>query len=244
MVNFCTSCSCNTATGQKNKLTANYPDYLKKKSMRSCYGKLRIVVLLLGCMVVSAAFLPVKRLSYATIPKRILFVGNSLTYTNDLPALVVAVAAKKGIAVETGMLAYPNYALPDHWEGGKLQQMLASGHFDFVVVQQGPSSQEEGRQMLMEYGKKIKALCDQHQSKLAFYMVWPAFSNYQMFDGVIKNYSDVASATNSILCPVGKVWKAHIDSSRDPSYYGPDMFHPSQKGSEVAAEVICRSLFE
>jgi len=210
--------------------------------MRSRDRKLNIV-LLLGCMVVSAAFLPVNRSFHATAPKRILFVGNSLTYTNDLPALVVAAAAKKGIAVETGMLAYPDYALQDHWEDGKLQQLLSSEHFDFVVVQQGPSSQESGKQMLLEYGKKIKALCDQHQSKLAFYMVWPAFSNYQMFDGVIKSYTEAAAAANAILCPAGKVWKEHFDSSHDYSYYGPDMFHPSQKGSEVAAEVICGSLF-
>ncbi len=217
---------------------------LRKKDMRSYYSKRGMVALLLGCIIVLAAFFPAGHLPPATVPKKILFVGNSLTYTNDLPALVVAAAAKKGIAVETGMLAYPDYALQDHWEDGKLQQMLASEYFDFVIVQQGPSSQEEGRQMLLEYGKKIKALCDQHQAKLAFYMVWPAFSNYEMFDGVIKNYREAAAATNAILCPVGKAWKTHFDSTGDYSYYGPDMFHPSQKGSEQAAKVICGSLFE
>lgn len=203
-----------------------------------------IYLLVIVCS--SACFVPGKKQMLQPVPAKtttILFVGNSLTYTNDLPAMVKAIAKQKGIAIETKMMAYPDYALADHWNDGKLQQLMAAEHFDFVVVQQGPSSQEEGRQLLLEYGQKLKVLCDQYQSKLAFYMVWPAYSNYRMFEGVIKSYSDVAVATNSILCPVGKVWKTFIDSTRDHSYYGPDMFHPSQKGSEVAAEVIYKSLF-
>jgi hypothetical protein len=60
------------------------------------------------------------------------------------------------------------------------------GQFDFVVLQQGPSSQSEGRAMLLNYGVRIKALCDTTKTRLAFFMVWPAFTNLHTFDGVIK----------------------------------------------------------
>lgn len=176
--------------------------------------------------------------------KTILFVGNSLTYTNDLPALVVKIGKEKGIKIKTEMLAYANYALEDHWNDGKLQLLLANKQFDFVIVQQGPSSQDEGRAMLLDYGAKIKALCDTNNSKLAFFMVWPAYSNFHTFEGVIKNYTDAAVKTNSMLCPVGKMWKDYIADTYDYSYYGPDMFHPSQKGSEKAAQIIYETLFK
>ena len=104
-----------------------------------------------------------------TQPLRILFVGNSLTYANDLPTLVRQYASTQGVKVKAEMLAKPNYALEDHWLEGVLQQRIASGSFDFVVVQQGPSSQQEGRQMLLEYGEKIKDLCLQNGCRLAFY---------------------------------------------------------------------------
>jgi hypothetical protein len=175
---------------------------------------------------------------------KILFVGNSLTYTNNLPSIVVSLAKRKGIDVETEMLAYPNYALEDHWNIGHLQDLIKSGGFDFVVLQQGPSSQNEGRTMLLDYGARIKALCDTTKTRLAFFMVWPAFANLHTFDGVIKNYSDAAIATNSLLCPVGAIWKKHFDDTKDYSYYGPDLFHPSQKGSEIAAKVIVDALFK
>lgn len=174
----------------------------------------------------------------------LLFVGNSLTYTNDLPLLVSAIAKSKGTNIKVEMLALPNYALVDHLTDGKLQKMIATKVYDYVIVQQGPSSQAEGRTLLLDAATIIKQLCDDYGAKLAFYMVWPAYANYSNFDGVIRNYSEAATVTNSILCPVGKVWKEYIDRSNDLSYYGPDLFHPSLKGSQVAAEVIYSSLFK
>jgi lysophospholipase L1-like esterase len=73
-------------------------------------------------------------------------------------------------------------------------------------------------------------------------MVWPAQTNYKMFDGVILNHTDVASKTNALLCPVGEIWKEHFEATNDFSYYGPDQFHPSLAGSQVAAEVIYKTL--
>jgi hypothetical protein len=175
---------------------------------------------------------------------KILFVGNSLTYTNNLPELVEKLGEKSNINIniKTQMLAKPNYALEDHWNEGELQRVIKSGKFDFVVVQQGPSSQAEGRAMLFDSGEKIQALCKQHNSKLAFFMVWPARANYKTFDGVIQNHTEAATKTNAVLCPVGKIWKEHFDATNDFSYYGPDQFHPSMAGSQVAAAVIYKTL--
>ncbi|MBX2815894.1 MAG: hypothetical protein KTR24_07850 [Saprospiraceae bacterium] len=173
----------------------------------------------------------------------VLFVGNSLTYYNSLPNLVKEEAAAKGknIAVET--LANANYGLEDHWNDGIVKRLIKSGTYDYVVIQQGPSSQPYGRQSLLEYGGLIKALCEQHDTKMAFFMVWPSRQYYNTFSGVIRNYTEAAQTTNSILCPVGSEWKAYFDSTNDFSYYGPDQFHPSREGSLVAARIIYRSLF-
>jgi hypothetical protein len=74
-------------------------------------------------------------------------------------------------------------------------------------------------------------------------MVWPSLHYYHTFNGVIESYTLAANATSSILCPVGEVWKSYFDETEDFSYYGPDGFHPSLKGSNVAAQVIYESLF-
>lgn len=142
--------------------------------------------------------------------KTVLFVCNSLTYTNDLPKLVAAIGKDSGIEIKTTMSAYPNYALEDHWNDGLIQLLIATKKYDFIVVQQGPSSQQDGRKMLMDYGKRTKTLFNQHNAQLAFFMVWPDYYSFYNFDGVIKNYTDAAAATNSLLCPVGKFLKDYF----------------------------------
>ena len=90
----------------------------------------------------------------------LLFVGNSLTYTNDLPALVRKEAKKQGVKVRTKMLASPNYALVDHWFQGEVQKYIQTGKFDFVIMQQGPSSQADGKRMLLSSGSQFSKLCN------------------------------------------------------------------------------------
>ena len=119
----------------------------------------------------------------------ILFIGNSLTYTNDLPDLVKQKALTKGITVDTKMIANPNYAIHDHWAIGEVQQYIESKKFDFVIVQQGPSSQQEGRDVLIEYGALYSDLCKNNNAEFGYFMVWPSLTYYNTFDGGNKKSS-------------------------------------------------------
>lgn len=181
--------------------------------------------------------------SFPNGDSRILFVGNSLTYSNNLPEIVKERAVQKGYKVTADVLAKPNYAILDHWAEGEVQEMVKNGNYDYLVIQQGPSSQAWGRQVLFEYGEKFNALCSSNGVKLVYFMVWPSRSYYDTFPGVITNYRDASNNTNSILCPVGEVWKNYFDRTNDFSYYGVDGFHPSLQGSLVAAQVITDRLY-
>jgi hypothetical protein len=174
----------------------------------------------------------------------ILFIGNSLTYTNNLPELVRNSAKQKGIIIDTKMIAYPNYAIIDHWNDGQVQEEIASRRYNYIIIQQGPSSQPYGKEILIEYGKKYSALCKNNNAQLSYLMVWPSLTYYDTFAGVIKNHQDAASINDAILCPVGQVWKEYFDSTNNFDYYSPDGFHPSLKGSQVAADVIVEYLFQ
>lgn len=187
---------------------------------------------------------PDPEIVYSDTAKKVLFIGNSLTYYYYLPKLVEKVGRDKGVEIKSEMVAKANYGLEDHWNDGDIQELIKTKKYDFVVVQQGPSSQADGRASLLEYGARIKNICTPQNTKLAFFMVWPAYAYYHTFDGVIKNYTDAAIATNSLLCPVGREWNDYFLSTGDYSYYGPDLFHPSLKGSENAALIIFKTLFK
>ncbi|WP_298556744.1 SGNH/GDSL hydrolase family protein [uncultured Algibacter sp.] len=174
----------------------------------------------------------------------ILFIGNSLTYTNDLPELVKTKAKYSGYNIQIEVIAYPNYAISDHWKDGKVQKLISSKKFSIVIIQQGPSSQTKGKNTLIDYGKKYSEICNKNNTLLAYFMVWPSLNYYDTFDGVIENYKLAAETNDAILCPVGEVWKNYFNTSKKFDYYGTDNFHPSKKGSNIAAEVILKSILK
>lgn len=172
-----------------------------------------------------------------------LFVGNSLSYANDMPGILIEIAEAYDIKMGADCLCKPNYAIVDHWNEAELKVLLAAKDYTQVVLQQGPSSQAFGRSVLLEYGPKINSLAAEHEAKTAFYMVWPAKVYYATFQGVIDNYTEAARVSNADLFPAGQVWKDYIAATGDESLYGVDEFHPSRKGSFLAAWVIFRFLY-
>ena len=92
----------------------------------------------------------------------VLFVGNSLTYTNDLPEMVASLGAWHGLTIETDCICLPNYGLEDHWNEGHLQAKIRNGEYDVVIFQQGPSSQTYGRLSLIQYGGLISQFAKEH----------------------------------------------------------------------------------
>lgn len=171
-----------------------------------------------------------------------LFVGNSLSYANDMPAMLVEIAAAYDMQIKADCLCKPNYAIVDHYNEAELMVLLATKDYDQVILQQGPSSQAFGRSILLEYGPKISKLAADYETETAFYMVWPSKAYYGTFQGVIDNYSEAARVSEADLFPVGQVWKDYIAATGDESIYSFDDFHPSPKGSFLAAWVIFRFL--
>jgi hypothetical protein len=76
-------------------------------------------------------------------PLRVLFVGNSLTATNDLPAYVAAIARAQGRTTEHASITPGGYSLEDHWNAGAARDAIRAGSWDWVVMQQGPSALRE-----------------------------------------------------------------------------------------------------
>ena len=67
---------------------------------------------------------------------RVLLVGNSLTYTNNLPALLRAVGASQGTRITTETYAAPGGTLSERWRDGKAADALRARKFDVVVLQE------------------------------------------------------------------------------------------------------------
>ena len=94
--------------------------------------------LVLAAFVLCTGSVPVHAQSTATPQReyRVLLVGNSLTYTNNLPALLRAVGASQGTRITTETYAAPGGTLAERWRDGKAAEALRTRKFDVVVLQE------------------------------------------------------------------------------------------------------------
>jgi hypothetical protein len=178
----------------------------------------------------------------APAPVRILFIGNSLTYANDLPRMVEALAKANGERIVTRTVAFPNFSLEDHWNQGEARRVAAAGGWSFVVLQQGPSALPESRVLLVDYARRFADQGRRVQARTALFMVWPASSRAGDFDGVRLSYQTAARESGGIFLPAGQAWRVAWGRDRRLPLYGPDGFHPSRLGSYLAALVIYQGL--
>lgn len=181
-------------------------------------------------------------LQLSSPPARILFIGNSLTYGNDLPAMVCTLARATGRQVTCEAVAKPDYSLEDHWNDRDARRAIARG-WDVVVLQQGPSALPESRALLVEYVKRFDGEIRKTGARTAIYMVWPSRTRRGDFDGVSRSYAAAAKAVDAVLIPAGDAWRAAWAIDGKLPLYGADGFHPSPIGSYLASLVIYRQLF-
>jgi hypothetical protein len=211
---------------------------------------MRIIAFRLATLSVLIPFVagPIHRESTLEQPARalrVLFIGNSLTYTNDLPSVVDAFARANGqrpLSYKT--IAYPDFSLEDHWNRKDARMVLTREGWDYVVLQQGPSASREGRAVLLEFARRFANEIRNIRGRPALYMVWPSESRIRDFKGVSESYRQAAESVDGLVFPVGEAW---LNAWRlDPSIrlYSTDGFHPSMEATYLAGLVIYEQLFD
>ena len=170
--------------------------------------------------------------------RHVLFVGNSLTYVNDLPGTVAAIAASAGDTVRVMTAAGPNLALIDHLNGAtQVRAAIKLGGWDYVVLQQGPTTVGICRDSLVLWTKMFDTLIKASGGgKTALFMTWPASSAAgSAFNAVKISYEDASIAVGGTFLPAGEAWRAAWEVNPSLELYGPDGFHPSALGTYLAA---------
>jgi hypothetical protein len=171
-----------------------------------------------------------------------LFVGNSLTFWNDMPVILERLLETGGVGpLHVEVVAFPNFGLEDHWVEGTARARIALGGWEAVILQQGPSA-TEGRPSLLEYSDRFANEIERVGARTALYMVWPDQSRFFDFDGVSDSYETAAQSVGGLLFPAGEAWRLAWARDASLALYGPDGFHPSLLGSYLVALVMYEQL--
>lgn len=175
--------------------------------------------------------------------KRVLFVGNSLTAANGLPEMVESLAHATGRCnLRVRAIVLPNASLEDHWNEGSAVRTIQKDHWDYVILQQGPSSLPDSRTHLIRWTGEFSKIVRGAGATPALYMVWPSRDSSVDFGRVRDSYALAAESVNGLFFPAGEAWRVAWQLDANLQLYGPDGFHPTAAGSYLAALVIVGEL--
>src|SRR5688572_7147520 len=163
---------------------------------------------------------------------RILFVGNSLTYTGDVPGRLAKLAQAMGRRAGVESVTAPGYSLEDHWREGKAAAAIRKG-WDVVVLQQGTSGRQPDRCQLVECARRFAGTIRETGARVAIYMVWPTSDRMQDFRSAIAAHREAAAALDAVLVPVGEAWLRALSADKRVRLYA-DAIHPGSLGVDLA----------
>jgi hypothetical protein len=231
---------------EKNRRTGQMGDHVDETCMfegrRGIAGAVGVVALVLGGLAWFPVALAGSRSERVAPVRKVLFVGNSLTMANDLPARVQALAASVGDHLDCRAVAFPDFSLEDHWKQGEATRVIGEGGWSIVILQQGPSSLPESRRLLIDYARRFDGEARRVGARTALYMVWPSRARFTDFDGVSASYAAAALDVGGLLMPVGEAWRAAWRRDDAVALYSDDGFHPTPLATHLAALVIYQQL--
>jgi hypothetical protein len=152
-------------------------------------------------------------------------------------------AALGDSALRVATVAFPDYSLEDHWARGDAGRAIAGSPgegrgWDVVVLQQGPSSLESSRALLVDYARRFAAAARAAHATPALYAVWPTSDRPQDFARSAESYRIAADSVQGLLFPVGEAWQAAWRRDAALPLYANDGLHPSAYGTYLAGLVI------
>ncbi|MBF0522715.1 MAG: DUF4886 domain-containing protein [Candidatus Omnitrophica bacterium] len=207
--------------------------------------------------------LPLKNSFSESSKIHVLFIGNSLTYVNDLPGRISQLAKTRNIVMEYEMYAPGGYRLYQHASDPVLSEKIKKGIWDFVVLQeQSQWPALEDKRLEAEVYVYAQSLCEtiresNPKAHVVFYMTMakkdgdpdnaryiPEVATYEgMQDRINNSYIHMAEQNHGIIAPVGFVWQNVRKDQPSIVLYADDK-HPNITGSYLAACVFFEVLFK
>ncbi len=194
---------------------------------------------------------------------RMLWIGNSFTYFNDLPGMVREIAASQGVKLSCTRFLKGGERFSGHLKNPELIRALISGHWDYIVLQeQSTAPAMSTRQVIQKVYPAAHALdslahVGSPEAKVVFYMTWghkfgnrkpvanyPLANDYEHMQERLKtSYLEMAYDNDAWCAPVGMAWQQVRRERPECELYRSDNYHPAVPGSYLAANVIFTTLF-
>lgn len=174
---------------------------------------------------------------------KILFIGNSHTYYNDMPEIAKNIFASAGIDAEVTMLTQGGKCLDYHYEQKNTRFNILYGGYDYIVLQSKASNFDP--EPYLKNGKKIyDEFISKTDSKPILYMVWSNRGKKKDQPALTNANVELAKYMNGRVAPAGEVWQSVLRRRPAPELYREDGNHATPTGSYLAAASIFYAITE
>lgn len=218
-----------------------------------------------GTLLFAALLVSLPLASFGEVPAgnkklRVLFVGNSLTFVNDLPKLTEVLAKDRGSVMEYEMYAPGGYTFARHARDPRLLALIKKGGWDFVVLQDQSlaPAYPRAKTEVFPYAQKLAGLVRAANplAQIAFYQTmakkngdsknlrdFPEMGTYAGLQKKLNEaYVHMARENRGVLVPVGEAWQKMRSEFPSVELYT-DGVHPSLAGTYLAACVFYGVLY-
>ncbi len=193
----------------------------------------------------------------------ILFIGNSYTFFNDIPGMMLQIAKndpqnKFNISLQS--VTFGGARLQDHWNNKNTHKIIESRQWDMIILQ------EQSQWALFSntikntafYINKFTKKAAAQKSYVMLYQTWPrqpgskwyndpehknaTKSVEYMMKTIKENTANIAYQNKILYAPIGEYWYKSLQQHPEINLYAPDGTHPSISGSYLAALVFYKYL--
>ncbi|MBN2485534.1 MAG: hypothetical protein JXB34_06145 [Bacteroidales bacterium] len=176
---------------------------------------------------------------------KVLFVGNSYTYVQNIPQVVSILSDSSDTKLVTRKSVVGGARLSEHWHGNRglnTKELIETGNFDIVVLQDQSMSTIEQPDSVLKYIALFCGLARKHGAKPYLYMTWAREKVPQYLHVIEDVYTRAAKENNAVLVPVGKAWEKAKQIRPDIQLYVSDGSHQSALGAYLSACVFVAAI--
>ncbi len=189
---------------------------------------------------------------------RILMLGNSLTYYNDMPKLLADRTDAEVVAHTRGGARLAEHLDPESELGQKTLPALQNETWDYVILQEYSRGPIVERDSFFKSVDQLCRLARKAGAEPVLYETWaylPENPGYEAFDeeercyeamisNLYNSYEEIAEDNCALIAHVGWEFYRQYRRGTENELYDDDGLHPSLIGSQLAAKMLARVILE
>ena len=173
---------------------------------------------------------------------KVLFLGNSHTYVNNVPQLVRSLGLTASRPVDMNVESVSGGHLEDLARQPGLIKRIQEGHYDYVVLQAAMVSQSHKHEYSHDGAVEIARVAVAARTKVLMFPEWSR-RGIDETEYTERVYRGIVGRARGAVAPVGRVWDK-VRGHYPLELWAPDGNHASLAGSFLAANVLFRWLVD